>query len=148
MEINGLPLHPLAVHGAVVLTPLAALLCLAYVLPAWRDRLRWPVAIGVLVALGAVWAAYLSGTDFYDGDRFTQVGGELKGKIDDHADLGNQLRWVATGWAVVALAAVGLHERAGVVRGLLAVLLVVGSLATIVLTIMTGDAGAQAVWGK
>ena len=30
MEINGLPLHPLAVHAAVVFGPLAALLALAY----------------------------------------------------------------------------------------------------------------------
>ncbi len=148
MEINGLPLHVLVVHGAVVLTPLAALLCLCYAVPAWRDRLRWPTAVGVLVAIGAVWVAYLSGSDFYDSDRFTQVSGGLKEKIDDHADLGGQLRWVATGWAVVALAAVGLHERTGVVRVLLAGLLVVGSLATIVLTVLTGDAGAQAVWGK
>jgi hypothetical protein len=30
MEIAGLPLHPLVVHGAVVLSPLAALVALAY----------------------------------------------------------------------------------------------------------------------
>ena len=33
MEINGLPLHPLVVHAAVVFGPLAALTALAYVVP-------------------------------------------------------------------------------------------------------------------
>ena len=44
MEINGLPLHPLVVHAAVVFGPLGALLALGYVsLPARRDRLRLPM---------------------------------------------------------------------------------------------------------
>ena len=50
MEINGLPLHPLVVHAAVVFGPLAALAALAYVvLPAWRDRLRWPMVVLALM---------------------------------------------------------------------------------------------------
>ena len=42
---NGLPLHVLVVHGAVVVTPVAALAALALVRPSWRTRLRWPVAV-------------------------------------------------------------------------------------------------------
>jgi hypothetical protein len=41
MTFAGLPLHPLVVHAAVVLTPLAALLVVgSAVLPRWLTR--WP----------------------------------------------------------------------------------------------------------
>lgn len=147
MEINGLPLHPLVVHGAVVLTPLAALLALGYLVPKWRDYLRWPVAVATLLAVGSVWVAYLSGSDFLDSDRFSTATGEFADRLDKHADLGSLLRWVASGFGVVALAAVALHRKPGAVTGLVSALLVVSALATIVVTVMTGDAGAQAVWG-
>ena len=53
MEINGLPLHPLVVHAAVIFGPLAALAALVYaVVPRWRDRLRWPMVALALVAGG------------------------------------------------------------------------------------------------
>jgi hypothetical protein len=43
MTFAGLPLHPLVVHAAVVLTPLAALLVVgSAVLPRWRWLTRWP----------------------------------------------------------------------------------------------------------
>ena len=46
MEINGLPLHALVVHAAVVFGPLAALAGVLYVaLPTWRDKLRWPLVV-------------------------------------------------------------------------------------------------------
>ena len=42
MEFFGLPLHPLVVHGAVVLVPLAALGTVAVVLSGWvRQRYGW-----------------------------------------------------------------------------------------------------------
>ena len=44
--IAGLPVHPLVVHAAVVLGPLAALLLLVYVVkPGWRLGLRWPLVL-------------------------------------------------------------------------------------------------------
>ena len=45
MEINGLPLHPLVVHAAVIFGPLAAVAALAFLVPRWRDRLRWPMVV-------------------------------------------------------------------------------------------------------
>ena len=57
------------------------------------------------------------------------------------------MRWVASGFALVTLAAVALHARTGVTRVLFSVAVAALGLATVVLTIMTGDAGAQAVWG-
>lgn len=148
MEINGLPLHVLVVHAAVVLTPIACLAAIAYALvPRWRDWLRWPLAVAVVVAVGAVWLAYLSGGDFRDTERFSTATGEFANKLDEHEDLGGILRWVVSGFGVVALVAVWLHDRTGAVRALLAAATAVLAVATAVLTIMTGDAGAQAVWG-
>jgi len=148
MEINGLPLHVLVVHAAVVLTPMAALAALAYaVVPRWRDWLRWPVVVGVVVAVGAVWLAYYSGTDFRSNDRFASATGEFADKLQRHQDRASLLRWVAGGFGVVTLVATALHTRTGIPRLVLCVGVAGLAVATLVLTVMTGDAGAQAVWG-
>ena len=57
--IAGLPIHPLVVHAAVVLGPLAALLLVIYVIKAdWRMALRWPTVLtGVGAGLSAAVAA-------------------------------------------------------------------------------------------
>lgn len=149
MEINGLPLHVLVVHAAVVLAPLAGLAAVAYaVVPRWRDWLRWPVAVGAVVALATVWAAWITGDDFLGSDRFASATGEFADRLDTHADRGNLLRWVASGFGVVTLAAVWLHDRTGPVRVALSAGVVLLGLATVVATVLTGDAGAQAVWGS
>jgi cytochrome c biogenesis protein CcdA len=78
MNIAGLPLHVLVVHAAVVFGPLSALAALAYVaVPRYRDLLRWPTLVLVLVATAAIWLAFFSGESFYDSDRFANVSGEL-----------------------------------------------------------------------
>jgi len=149
LRINGLPLHVLVVHAAVILTPIAGLAAVAYaVVPKWRDWLRWPVAVAVVVAFGAVWLAFLSGGDFRDSDRFATATGEFADKLDEHEDLGGILRWVVSGFGLVTLVAVGLHARTGATRMLLSAAVAVLGLAAVVLTVMTGDAGAQAVWGS
>src|SRR6266540_2932876 len=88
MEFNGLPLHPLVVHTAVIFGPLAALTALAYAaLPRWRDRLRWPM-------LGMV----------------------LLGSVQLHRSRALKLTWVTVGFAVVGVVAAWLHGRDGVIR--------------------------------
>lgn len=148
MEINGLPLHPLVVHAAVVFGPLAALAALAYVaLPRWRDLMRWPMLMLVVVATGAIWTAYFTGVNFRDSkDFFTE--GAIGEKVDKHAGLASKLRWVTSGFAIVAFLAAWFHTRTGGVRVVLSALLAVAAVATLVYTILTGDAGAQAVWGS
>ncbi len=148
MEINGLPLHVLVVHAAVVLTPIAGLAAIGYALVGkWRDWLRWPVVVAVVAAVGSVWVAYLSGGDFRDGERFAGATGGFADKLDTHEELGGILIWVASVFGVVALTATALHDRIGRSRLLLSAAVAVLGVATVVLTVMTGDAGAQAVWG-
>jgi uncharacterized membrane protein len=149
MEINGVPLHPLVVHAAVVFGPLAALSALGYVgLPKYRDRLRWVTLVAVLIATGAIWAAYLTGANFLDSDRFAGLRGEALEKIQKHEDYAGTLRLLTSGFAIVTLAATYWHNRTGAVRWLLSGLVAVGAVLTLVWTVLTGDAGAQAVWGS
>lgn len=149
MEINGLPLHVLVVHAAVVFGPLAALCAIAYVaLPSQRDRLRWVTLVLVLVATGAIWTAYLSGEDFLESDRFSGISGSpLEKLIDDHQELAETLRLVVSGFAAVTVLAVWQHRREGAARYLLGALVVAGALATLAYTFLTGEAGSKAVWG-
>lgn len=148
MEINGLPLHPLVVHAAVVFGPLAALGAITYaVVPRWRDRLRWPMLVLVLVATGAIWTAYFTGVSFRASKEFFSQP-PLAAKIDRHAHFAGILRWVTTGLAVVAVLAAWLHAREGAVRWVLSAGLVVMGVATLVYVALTGDAGAQSVWGS
>lgn len=149
MEINGLPLHVLALHGAVVLGPLSALIALAYaVLPRYRDRLRWVALVAVLIGVGSIWVAYLSGQNFFESSRFDNFRGEALEKIETHQGYAETLRLMASGFGIVTILATWLHDRAGATRTLLSVLVVVGAVLTLIWTILTGDAGAQAVWGS
>ena len=148
-EINGVPLHPLVVHAAVVFGPLAALSALAYVgLPKHRDKLRWVTLVMVLIGLGSIWAAYLTGDNFYGSDRFARVSGDLEEKIEHHESLAGVLRWITTGFALVTVISVWQHRREGAARYALGILVVIGALLTLVWTVRTGDAGAQSVWGS
>jgi lipopolysaccharide export LptBFGC system permease protein LptF len=144
MEINGVPLHPLVVHAAVVFGPLAALAALGYVaLPAWRDRLRWPMLVLAVVASGAIVTAYFTGLNLLQTrPELQQIAG-----VDTHKSRGTTLFWFTLPFAAVAVASGLLHERTGAVRILLNVLLGLAALAVLGLVVATGDAGAHAVWG-
>jgi hypothetical protein len=116
-KITGLPLHPLVVHAAVVFTPLASLAALAYVFVArYRDLLRWPTLVLAVVAAGAIWAAYLTGNNFFDSDHFKNFSGELLDRIEKHESYARTLRWIATGFGIVTVAAAYLHDRQGTRR--------------------------------
>ncbi|MEV5000839.1 DUF2231 domain-containing protein [Nocardioides sp. LML1-1-1.1] len=145
MEINGVPLHPLVVHAAVVFTPLAALAALAYAVPSWRDRVRWPLVVLALVSLVSIWVAYFSGEDL-QSDRFGGVTGTLAERIEDHEEWAEKLRIGVTVFALLAFVSAWFHTRTGAVRTVLTVLTVLAGLATLFLVYKTGDAGAQAVW--
>ncbi|MCA1982243.1 DUF2231 domain-containing protein [Nocardioides nematodiphilus] len=147
MTINGLPLHPLVVHAAVVFAPLAGLLAIGYAVPRWRYHLRWPLlAVGVLAAL-FVWLAAATGDSLAhatSGEMATNPA--LAKAIHHHEDLAGKLQ--ASTWVLAALAlgAWWTHHRPGWWRTALLVLLPASGVAALVLVVLTGDAGARAVW--
>jgi len=160
MEINGIPLHPLVVHAAVVLTPLAVLFGIAFaVRPSWRYLLRWPTALLAVAACGDLWIAKFSGQWFRDDlleqKRITQA------LIDTHQARGTFLAWVSIAFLVLVVLGFwklggpsgfrsGRGAKAMGERWLELVLptsIVVVGLVVLVWTILTGDAGARAVWG-
>jgi hypothetical protein len=144
MEINGLPLHPLVVHAAVIFGPLAAVAALAHVLlPRWRTRLRWPMVVLAVVATGAIVVAYLTGENLLEHKPEL----ESSPQVEAHEERGEQLLWVSIGFAVVALVAGWLSTRTGALRVVLDVLLVGAALIRAGWVFLTGEAGARAVWG-
>lgn len=113
----------------------------AYAVPPWRDRLRWPVLASALLAVAAIVAAYLT------GDHFREVNDFGGPQVEQHAEYAVDLLWATVGFGVVALLTTLLHRAdARWLRVLLTVLLVADALAVLVLVVLTGEAGARAVW--
>lgn len=150
-EILGLPIHPLVVHAAVVLTPLLAVLAAAYALvPRTRPVLTWAVVglapivpVSVLVARG-------SGESLQES-RFSSAGGPLGERIAEHASFGTPLLLVTVALGVVSLALVHVsrNDRFGRPAGLVvSVLTVLLAVVTLYYVVMTGHTGATAVWAN
>jgi uncharacterized membrane protein len=142
--INGLPIHPLVVHGVVVLLPLSIIGVLALVVrPAWRAR------YGVLVAACAAVATVLIPVATSSGESFEK----RVGNPGQHAELGDQLLWFAIPLLVAAVAIVvvdrGIPDKAvrRPVAGLVSVVAVVAAVAAGVQVYRVGDSGAKAAWG-
>lgn len=140
--LTGLPLHPLVVHGAIALIPLAALGAIAISLvPSWSRRfgiLVWPLA---LVGTGLALFAEETGESLED----------IVGDPGRHAELGELVKFPAFG--IAALAAVlwwiDTHStgRRSAGTKLIALGLMLASVAGIVTVVLAGHSGAQEVWG-
>src|SRR4051794_18832363 len=63
MSINGVPLHPLVVHAAVVFVPMSALATFALVVPRLRWAARWAALVLAVLAAGSVQLAAMTGED-------------------------------------------------------------------------------------
>jgi uncharacterized membrane protein len=143
MELNGLPIHALVVHAAVVFGPLSALAGIVYAVPRWRDRARWPLAVSVGIALVAIWVAYLSGEQLEEAN---QYGGPLAELVETHESRAGILRWSVTGFAAASFLAAWLHTRPGTSRVVMAGVVAGLAVLTAVYAVLTGDAGAQIAW--
>lgn len=141
----GLPLHPLIVHLAVVLLPLAALGAIAIaVRPAWSKR------FGVLVVAGAAAGAVAAVISKNSGEDLAQQ----VGVTAEHLDYGNLMPLIAGGF--LALVTVfwlfdrGVPGNRGRPLWLKALAAVVALAAIVVIgwTALTGHSGAEAVWGS
>lgn len=145
--VFGLPLHPLIVHGTVVIVPLAAITVLLAVL--WPRFRAWagPLPAGLaVVGLVLVPLSTSSGENLERSVRETEL-------VERHAELGEQLLPFV---AVLAVAAIGLwligrRERAGssspkVLLVVLAALAVLAAGGTTVQVVRIGHSGAEAAW--
>jgi hypothetical protein len=162
MEIAGLPLHPLVVHAAVTVVPLAAVLALALaVMPRWRWLSRWPAAGAAVLAAAVAWVARLSGEALLADRPFLVQTEPLRSQVLEHQRLGELLSLVSLPFAVLAVLAAwalpgpsalasgrGAREgRSPALSRLLSIVLVLAASGVLVLVVLAGDAGSRAVWG-
>ncbi len=144
MTFFGLPLHPLVVHAAVVLVPLAALGTILIAVSA-RARKRYGalVILGGVVALGAVIGARVTGEALNGG---AQAATPI---MATHITWGLLAPWPAAALVVtgvlLVLAGRGRSRPLLVTSSLLAIVAAAASLAIIV---VVGHAGSTAVWGS
>ena len=142
--IAGLPLHPLLVHGAVVLVPLVGIgaLVMSY-LPSFSRR-HGKIILGLaLVAQVAVFLAKMS------GEAFSEI---LNKNVEKHAELG-EIAPLVTIPMVVLIYLRWRMDRSGstfgsvAIRRLTSIALVIASLASLVVIFLVGHSGASSVWG-
>jgi hypothetical protein len=152
--VNGLPLHPLIVHAVVVFVPLGALSAIGFALvPRWRWLLRWPTLLIALAAVVLTRIAVLSGTRLKT-DR--KLGGDL---IARHQLWGHRLEYAVWVFAVLAIVAwwvlpvvmplVDRVDRPSPMPAavtVVTVLLPLSAAVVLAFALITGDAGARALW--
>ena len=139
----GLPLHPLLVHGAVVLVPLVAIgaLVMSY-LPSFSRR-HGKIILGLaVVAQISVFLAKIS------GEAFEEI---LNKNVQKHAELG-EIAPLVTIPMVLLIYLRWRMDRSGstfgsvLIRRLTSVALVIASLASLVVIFLVGHSGASSVW--
>jgi len=160
MTISGIPLHPLVVHAAVFLAPAAAVIAILFaVRPPWRWALRHPMAMAALGAAASVQFSAMTGDALSESLGRNDPGRHL---IEIHEMWAGRLQAVAWALAVSTLVAwwsvphgspIPGHERehpevagAEALSRIAIPLIFALGVATAVLTVLTGHAGAVAVW--
>lgn len=148
-SLFGLPAHPLVVHAAVVLLPLAAVATIVVALVPRARRHYAPVALGLaLAATVAVGLAQGSGEELEDRVDETAL-------VEEHTEKGEQV----LPWAVLTLLVSGavvaagpLQRRLGekvkpaVVTGVLTAGALVAGIGATATVIDVGHSGAKATW--
>lgn len=147
-EFNGLPIHALVVHAAVILTPLAAVLGFGLWLPRWRMALRWPLVAVAAIATVAVFVAKESGEVLEEslGDQLKDnVTGDV---VERHEELAERL-WIALLIYLLIVVVVALllpRVQNPLAFGGLAAIVTVVAIIVAVLVFQTGEAGSKARW--
>ncbi|SDR74852.1 hypothetical protein [Corynebacterium timonense] len=151
LTIGGVPAHPLVVHLAAVSVPLAALMCLAWVLfparltPSWRVATLGTTVVGAVSIMLARW----TGEDLLAPLGLSE---SALGVVARHAQYATFSAVAALGLLAAAALffAAGTERFAGrvpapavpVVRGGVAV----AAVAALVSVVLVGHAGAQLAW--
>lgn len=147
--LNGLPVHVLLVHFIVILAPLTAVLAvLCAVWPAARQRLVWFVLGLAVVTLVLTPLTTDAGEWLRDQFGRSQL-------LQTHAELGDTMAYFAVAMliAAVMLAAIHMREVRGktvkpIAKWVVAVAVIVLSVATSVQVYRIGDSGAAATWSN
>jgi hypothetical protein len=153
-QINGMPVHALVIHAAVVFVPLLALAAIVYaVVPRWRPKVGWAAVLLALAAPVSTFVAMASGQELRDRLVANGMTGPPLEAIDDHMGYGGLTFYFTLGLGLVTLLMVFLTSRrsarplpraAGLV---LTVIMVALAAVSGYYVFRTGDSGAQAVWG-
>ncbi|MFI7597047.1 DUF2231 domain-containing protein [Actinoplanes sp. NPDC049681] len=153
-QINGLPVHALVLHAAVVFVPLLALVAAVYaVMPRWRSKIGWAAVLLAIAAPVTTFVAKESGEKLYDRLKASGMTGPALEKIDTHSGFGTTTFYFTFALAVATLVMVFLTLRTTDKRlpraadVLLAVVVLALAVVSGYYVFRTGDSGAQAVWG-
>jgi len=142
--IFGLPVHPLVVHGAVILVPLVAFAALAMSYwPSFSRRYGGPVLILAGVAQVSLFLAKGSGEPFEE---------RLNKDIERHADLGEIAPLTFIPLLILLFIRWRMDKPGATVgspkiRRLVSVLLALAAIVAQVYIYLTGHSGAESVWG-
>ncbi len=154
-QINGLPVHALVLHAAVVFVPLLALMAIVYaVVPRWRSKTGWAALLLAVVAPITTYATLASGHELRDKLVADGMQGEFLQKIDDHMGYGTLTLYFSIALGVVTLVMVLLtlrkpgHRLPLIADVGLAVVMVALAVFAGYFVFQAGDTGAQAVWGS
>ncbi|MFL6071669.1 MAG: DUF2231 domain-containing protein [Actinomycetes bacterium] len=151
--VFGLPLHPLVVHGAAALVPIASLLAIVVAVNPER-RSRWGLLTGLLTtaALGATFAARQSGETLKE----TMFAQAPSADLIQHADYGSAAIWfvMALWLAVSALLLLDVDRRrrdgfgSPVLPAIVSVVTIVAAMAASGQVVLTVWTGAEAHWSS
>jgi predicted aspartyl protease len=151
-QINGLPVHILVIHAAVVFVPLLALGAIVYALvPRVRARIGWAVIALAVVSPIVTFVSRASGEKFYDRKIAAGVQGEFKAALDEHMGFGSKLFLFVLALGIVTLVLTLLTARQTsslpkVADIALGVIMVVLAVISGYYVYKTGDSGAHAAW--
>jgi len=152
-QINGLPVHILVIHAAVVFVPLLALGAIVYaVVPGWRSKIGWAVISLAILAPIVTFVSRESGEKLYDRLIANGVSGKGKEMLDAHLGFGTRTFWftVALGGVTLLMTLLTLG-KAGSGRRILGIVFALAAVALAAVSgyyvYKTGDSGAKAVWG-
>lgn len=147
-EFNDLPVHALAVHGAVVLVPLSALLAVLFAIPRTRAWALWAFPLVTIGAMVAVFVSKQSGQKLFEHLDVTQ--GPLYEAIKDHESAADTLFSMMIAFTIISIV-VWAAARAGKLdsgagQAIVAVVLVLAAGTVAYQTYKVGELGSKAVW--
>lgn len=142
--ITGLPVHPLIIHGVVVLVPLAAIGVLLVMFISKIRRTYSPLVLGTL---------YVSTIFAFLATQSGEALAERVGLPNPHATQGERLLYVVVAFSALFTIWFALEYSKRIQKALpsainpvLKVLIPITAIASIVLTVLVGHSGAEASW--